>query len=939
MTGAKLNEMRPDETGVIGRNEELALIGSFLDEINDGPAALLFTGAAGAGKTTLWKQGVAAARERGWRVLTAQPVESETKLSFTVLGDLFGDLMDEVDVPLPLPQAAALGVALLRIEAGTELPDSRAISLGVLATLRFLAGSAPVVIAIDDVQWLDGPTARVLEFVLRRLETERIGTLTTVRGEDDAPAPLGLDRLVPDHRLLRRGVGPLDANAVGSLLRARLGAGFRHPTVLRIHETSAGNPFFALEIARELLRGEEPEPGQPLPVPSTLRELVRRHVVAVPADERDALLVVAAMSAPSVAALEAASGPDLGARAVARGLETGLVEVAGGHLRFTHPLFGSAILAEASPERLRAVHRRLAEVATDREERARHLALAAEAPDPAVASALDEGARTARSRGAPEAAGELCEMAVRLTPADLSDERLERTLQAAKHHVAAGDAPHAAKLVEAAIEVTPPGPRRAAALLFLGLVRPHDSTWDKALELFARALDEAGDDRGLRGRIEQGLGYARLFTGSLAEADRHARAALELAEEAGTPGVVAEALEFVGFCDFALGRGFRRELLDRAVELERESEDHWVWDETRPTYALAQLLKYTDSFEESRSLFEGMLDRALERGDEHPIPAFRYHLAELECWAGRLRSARDHAQQALEFATEIGETSHTRAFALYAQALVDAHSGRTEEARLAATEGLELAERMGLAVSHVLHLSVLGFLELFEGNPAGASGHLARASELVEGMGIEEPAWFRFTPDRIESLVALGELDQAEAVLETFEDRAGRLDRAWALASAARCRGLVLAARGDLSAAAESFARALSEHERVPEPFALARTLFCQGQVLRRAKLKAESRASFERALQIYAELGARHWAERAGREARRGGVRPSAPLDLTPTEERVAALVAEGRTNRETADALFMSVNTVEWNLGKIYRKLGVRSRTELAAKLRERP
>jgi DNA-binding CsgD family transcriptional regulator len=934
---ASLPVMGASSTNVIGRIDELAVVGVFLDALPEGPSALVFTGAPGAGKTTLWIAAVAAARARGSTVLVAQPGESETTLSFAALGDLLGGLVDEVDAGLPPPQARALDVALLRVDPGEVVPDSRAVSLGVLAMVRFVAASGPVVIAVDDVQWLDASTARVLEFVLRRLESEPVGMLATIRAEDDASAPLGLDRAIPEHRRFRQGVGPLDPAALGSVLRDRLGAAFRPPTVQRIHEASGGNPFYALEIARALLRGDEPAAGQPLPVPGTLLELLHSRVAAVPEDERDALLVLAAMSSATVAALESASDPHGPAGMLARAVDAGLVEIEGGKVRFSHPVFKSAILAEAAPERLRDVHRRLAEVATDAEERARHLALAAEGPDPAVASALDEGARAARSRGAPDAAAELSEMAVRMTPAGGSDERMERTLEAAKHHVAAGDAPHARTLVERAVEESPPGPLRARALLFLGLTRSQTGSWSRALELHARALEEAGEDPELRGRIEQGMGYAELFTGRLSAAVGHARTALELAEAGGDPDLISEALQFFAFCEFALGHGFRRDLLGRALELERVSEDHWVLDLIRPSYVLGQLLKYTDELDESRSVFQAMLVRAVERGREHPIHAIHYHLAELECWAGRWVAARDHARRSLEGSIQIGETAHYRTLALYAQALVDGQSGRAHEARVAATEGMAIAERMSHVLARILHLSVLGFLDLFEGDPAGASSHLATASELVESMGIEEPALFRFVPDQVEALVALGELERARAVLDPFEERAERLDRAWALATGARGRGLLLAAQGDIEGALESLRVALAHHERVPEPFALARTLYCQGQVLRRAKLKAESRASFERALAIYADLGARPWAERASREARRGAVRTAGPFDLTPTEERVAALVAEGRTNREAADALFMSVNTIEWNLSRIYRKLGVRSRTELAAKLRE--
>jgi DNA-binding CsgD family transcriptional regulator len=330
-----------------------------------------------------------------------------------------------------------------------------------------------------------------------------------------------------------------------------------------------------------------------------------------------------------------------------------------------------------------------------------------------------------------------------------------------------------------------------------------------------------------------------------------------------------------------------------------------------------------------------VLERALEQGKEHPVPLLHYHLAELECWAGNWEAAEDHARQSLQASIQLRETAHYRTIALYARALVDAHLGRTDAAREAASEGLELAEGVGPVTSQILNLSVLGFLELFQGNPAGTHRHLARAAELATAMGVEEPALFRFVPDEVEALVALGDLDAAAAMLDPFEERARRLDRAWALATGARCRGLLLAA-GDVTGALEATEHALTQHERVPEPFALARTHFSRGRIQRRAKLKAEARESFERALQIYADLGSRPWAERAGREARRVGVRAAGPFELTPTEQRVASFVAQGHSNQEAADALFMSVNTVEWNLSRIYRKLGIRSRMELAAKLR---
>jgi len=934
MSDSRLTRKLSMATGVevFGRDAELSVVEGFLGDVREGPAALLLEADAGVGKTTVWKAGVAGARLRSYRVLTCQPVESETKLSFAALGDLFGGTRDETE-SLPEPQARALDVALLRVEPQGAPPDNRAVSLAVLELLRTLSHASPVVLAVDDAQWLDAPTSRVLEFALRRLETEAVGVLATIRGGDEASPPFGLDRSVPEGRFRRIDLGPLTVDALSSLLRARLGAGFPRPTLVRLHEMSGGNPFFALEIARASLRGDKPATGQALPVPQSLREVVRRRVSALPAETREALLVAAAVSSPTIDLVRKTIGG--GAEdALAASAESGVVEIDDGdRVRFTHPLFGSVLLSEATPGQRRLLHQRLAGVLTDPEERARHLALGADGPDEAVAAALDEASRRARARGAPEAAAELSEMATRLTPADRGDELRERSLRAANHHVAAGDTSRARALLEAEVDRAPPGPFRARVLRRLASVRAEGEGWTAAVPLFRQARDEAGPDPAFRGSIEQGLGYAELFMGDLAATERHARSALALAEQGGDPAAIAEALQFVVYLDFIRGRGPRWDLLERGIALEPRAQELRMLN-VMPSYTRAQLLVYTEEFDAARSAFLGLLELAQEQGQEHPIPMLQYHLAELECWTGNWDVAERHARASLEAAHQTGLAFY-RAMALYANALVDGLRGRVDRARSAAAEGLELAERVGSWTTQIQNLSVLGFLELFMGSPAGAHGYLGRAAELVAARGVEEPGVFRFIPDELEALVALGELDQAKALLDPFEERAGRLDRGWALSTAARCRGLLLAASGDTEGALEALARALELHQRVPEPFALARTWFAQGRVQRRAKLKREARESFERALDLFRRLGAALWAERAGREAGRVGRRAPDRFALTATEERVASLVAQGNTNQQVADALFMSVNTVQWNLSKIYRKLGVRSRTELAARL----
>jgi DNA-binding CsgD family transcriptional regulator len=235
-------------------------------------------------------------------------------------------------------------------------------------------------------------------------------------------------------------------------------------------------------------------------------------------------------------------------------------------------------------------------------------------------------------------------------------------------------------------------------------------------------------------------------------------------------------------------------------------------------------------------------------------------------------------------------------------------------------------------VGELLALSVLGFLELSLGNAAAANEYLRQAWRLHHRLGFGEPAMFRFVGDYTEVLIELGEHVEAIEVIDWLDERGQALDRPWALAVSARYRGLVAAADGDFQTAFASLDRALKEHERLPMPFELGRTMLVLGTIRRRAKQKRPAREALEEALAIFERLGAPLWADKARAELARIGGRRSAAGQLTEAEARVAKLAAAGRTNREIADVLFMSVRTVEGHLSHAYAKLGVRSRTELA-------
>ena len=922
-----MSSVGPDQ--LTDREHELSEIHAFLDEVRSGLSALIFEGQPGIGRTSLWRAGIAMARDAGCRLLVARPAEAEAALSFSVLGDLLREMLAEEPEDLPSPQRHALEAALLLSEPEESAPNALAVSLAVHGVLRLLAQQGPLIIAIDDIQWTDPPSARALQFALRRSENEPIGMLvSSLRG---AERLIALESVVPTGRIRSVALAPLAVEDLGEVLSLALR--HRHPrhVVARVHSASGGNPMYAIEIARALrASGQEPEPGTPLPVPDNLRGALRGRLEALDARTREALLVVALLAEPDEAAVVRALGSKVEARAALdQGERAGLLEVEGGRVRLAHPLLGSVLYADASEERRRDVHRRLADVTDDQEERARHFAAAVSEPDVEVAAVLEQAARRARARGAPGASAELLEQAMALTPGDASAERRRRAIVAAECHLDAGSARRARALLEQVLESADPGPDRALALQRLGWVRYHEDSWSQAARLFGEALEHAGDDPKLAAAVELDTSMACLFSGDLTAAEDHSRRALDRARALGDRTLLGEAMAMAASIGFLMGQGVGEEDLEEALSMES-------WEESRPTpvhpgVAFGLVLKWSDDLARARSRLEDAHTRALEEGNERSLPFLLFHLAELECWTGNWQLAERYADEGCAVATETGQES-SLAFALYSKALLEAHRGEVEAARATTERGLALAELSGALPVRVLLLSVLGFVEVSLGEYGAAHRYLGPLAEAAREAGIREPGVLRYVPDGIEDLISIGDLEGARTLLDLWEERSEALGRVWGLAVGARCRGLLLSSAGDHAGAIRALERAVSLDRRLGQPFELARTLLALGTVRRRAQQRRAARETLEEALETFQRLGASLWIERARSELGRIGGRAPSSVELTPTEERVARLVADGKSNREVAGALFLTVRTVEWNLGRIYRKLGVRSRTELA-------
>lgn len=898
-------------SSVPGRESELGAVETFLS--SERPRAFAIVGEPGIGKTTLWHAAVARARAQGARALISRPTESESRLAFAGLADLLADVPDALFARLPEPQRVGLDAALLRA-ASARPPEPRVVGSGFLTLLRTLAGESAVMCAIDDLQWLDASSAAAVEFALRRLDGAPVRGLFSVRAAELARAPIpALER---DHQLEYLELGPLSVAALHRVLTQELGRTFPRPTLVRIAQAAGGNPLYAIEIARELERRGEREFSGRVPVPQGLDELVRARIRALPGPTLDALLRAATLARPDTQTI------DPGELAPAE--EAGLVRVeVDGRIEFVHPLFASAVYSAAPGGRLREAHRAAADLARDPEERARHLALAATGPDAGVVRELRAAARHARMRGSPDSAAELTGLALRLLPGN-DPAKLELQLEHAEQLHLASDFPAARALLDQLRTTLQPGDLRARALLTLVEIDYWGSGESAATALAEEALSDARDPI-LKARCHAAVA---LYAGTvdLPKAAASAREALALLERAPDPdpGLLAAALSARVRADLFLGDGFDRETAMRALALEEGSPPATV--DTRVVFKLGQWLRYIDDLDGAQAALEQAEQQAQEEGDESSLANILLNRVIVATWAGDLTRATELAERMLDAFGQHG--MRPEAGALW-RTYVDAYAGRLDSVREAAAKADE-AEPLVAA----LWSRCLGLAELAAGETAAADEHLREALEVFERVAFREPAVWRIDGDAIEAALAAGDIDRAQELLTRFEERAARSSIPWSLAVSARCRGLVLAAHGDLDAAAEALDRALVEHEQCPMPFERARTLLVHGRLQRRLKHKRQARIFLDEARELFASCGAESWVARVDDELGRVAVR-RAPEELSATELQIARLAADGLSNQAIAEQVFVSVKTVESNLKRTYRKLGISSRAQLARAL----
>jgi DNA-binding CsgD family transcriptional regulator len=890
-------------------------------------AGVIIEGVMGIGKTTLWSAAVAKARELGFAAMSARAVQAESVLAYTVVADLLADVDRAAFDVLPAVQRVALDRVMLTERADGRPTDQRVAAAAFTSIVAQLSERTPVLLAVDDVQWLDTSSRAVLGFAARRL-SGRVGVLVTERttGDRDGEARSWL-------LLSGRGVSPIRLQPMSfadlhAVIVQRLDRSFPRPTMARIHQVSGGNPFFALELAR-MIDVAAPSADQQPVLSATLTEVVRLRLAHLGEATMHALLAAACVADPTVDLVAAATGES--AEGVVRTLEAaeddGVVTIDGNRVRFEHPLLVRGVYMQATAARRRRMHRLLAGIETHPELKARHLALATTSADPDTLKALDAAAEAATARGAPAAAAELLELAIQR-----GGDHPMRRFRAAASLLGAGDAIGGRAMLEPALVQMPPGAMRAAALnLFAGLC-VYTNGYAEATEYLLEALPEAADYPLLRVQTLLMLSFTQINDGAFDESLRNAALAVAEAEQLAMPALTSQVLSMWVMVNCICGNGIDDGVRQRALD----TEDHALNAPIvfRASANNAQLLAWKGDLDGARTQIAEVRRRCEERGAESDLLFVAVQSVLIEIWRGDLATADGIAHDAVTRAEQLGG-DQSELIATTVRTAVTAYRGMQEATREHGRRALAAAERCGAHRVAEWPTMMLGFLETSLGNYAEA---LAVLEEMITKFPSTptgtEIISATFIPDAVEAYAGLDRVGEAEPLIAALEANGERLGRPWMIATGARCRAMALASNGDVEGALAAARRAMKAHDGLPMPFERARTQLLLGRLLRRGRYKAAAH-ELTSAAETFEAIGATLWAARAREEWSRVAVGRLGGDALTRGERHVAERAAAGLSNREIAVDMQLSVKTVESHLGSAYRKLGIRSRSRLAGRL----
>lgn len=910
--------------GSVGREPELRAVAELLDDPAPGATALVVEGEAGIGKTTLVRAALGLAADRDLRVFLARPTAGEKELPHAALGDLLAGVTGDALARLAEPQRVAVEVALGR-QGSREIGDHHALGRGVLELLRQEGVDGRLFMVIDDVQWLDRPSASALSFALRRLGGVPVRVLVALRTPPELRSEVVVALEEWGRQLRRLAVGPLPTTALGTVLRGVSGVRLSRPRLEEVARASGGNPMFAIELARQ---GD----GRGVPASvSTLPLALAARLEALDPRTRSVLAIASAALQPSTELARA--GIDEAELRLA--LDTGFVVRDGDGLSFAHPLLASAVYDALFPDERRLAHRRLLASSSNALERGHHVSRSTVRPDESAAAALEEAADAAAGLGDHAGAAAFFLRAAELAPDPAGESATRCLVSAAGALETAGDIGSAEQLARDLVDRLPAGAARAnARQTLVSCALGASMSYADGLVQYELALADAHPDSETRALIH--LAAAEVCTAMcrLDEGLANLAVARDLADEAGSDDLRVAVLSETGFAECMLGDGVTESALRAFAE----------WDPAMvcrvgytPRMALACARLHATEFEEAERLLVDEIRFAEERGLETNEVAARGHLAEVQLRRGHWSLALENARLAVEHARQAAN-DQVLAGVTYPLAAVEGLLGNHDRARGLSTEALAAAEATGDFWFVVSHRSVLGVVALAEDAPLEAIEILEPAWELMLERRLGDLSIFPVAQVLAESLATVGRFADAAAVVAAL--RASPISsRPWCRTMTSRCSALAASIQGDHDGARAALEMAIEAQSELPEPFERARTTLVQGRVERNARNWGAARAALVSALEQFDTLGASRWAEKTSAEiARVPGRRPGRSDDLTTREREIATLVAEGLANKEVAARLFLTIRTVEANLSKVYAKLGVRSRTELAVQFSRR-
>ena len=900
---------------LIGRETECGLLDRLLSGARDGESGVLvLRGEPGVGKTALL--GYAADQAEGFRVLRGTGIETESELAFAALHQVIGRDLQALD-RLPDPQAEALRGAFGL--AAAQGGDPFLIGLALLSLLADLSEETPVLCLLDDAQWLDEPSASALLFAARRLEAERIALVFAVReGEGrgfDAPG-------LPSIRI--EGLERAAARALlDELVGTRVAAAVRE----RLLEETAGNALALVELPETLtedqLGGREPLTA-PLQIGAGLEAAYLSRVRRLPGPTQSLLLFAAAEDSGELTAiLRAAASANLNSKALEPAEREGLVSVTDGRLVFRHPLVRSAIYQGATFSQRQAVHGALAEAQdeSNRDRRAWHRAAAAEGPDEEIARDLEASADRASVRGGHAAAASALEKAAALSGNDRG--RTLRLLAAADAAWLAGKTERARALLADAGR-SAPDDLKVHATKLQGRIDVRSGVFANAsADLMAAARGLAASDPATAIDLLAEAEDATFYTGDLEKIVQIGAIAEDIVAGADSVDRFTMLLLIGLRRAFVEGMAAGAPMLREALELAKDSTSIDV------ILRAGRISAFVGDDVAGGLLMERALRIARESGAVGTLPRVLAPAAWLEWRHGRYASARMYGTEALRLARETGQEG---GLALCALALVAGTQGREDECRAHARDAMERAHERGASLLQSQASWALGLLEL-------GRGRFEEAARILErGFGRDgsfaHPALARhMIPDYVEAAVRAGRSDGLDETVAEYELWVRNSSQPWTLGLLACCHALI----SDGAAAEEHFREALDLLPASRRPFEHARTQLLLGEVLRRNRKRREARDHLRAAMAIFEQLDASQWEERARNELRASGETarkrdPSTLGDLTPQELQIARLVAAGARNREVAAQLFLSPRTIDYHLRKVFMKLAISSRAELA-------